>query len=237
MKTATAFVVPLFWTHSRADGEAPRRPAGHGSLFFLDLDGAIFGVTAEHVYAGYVRAKKDRPRLLCRTGEFVFAPEERLIDHDPWLDLATFRVSAAELARIGARAYACPRAKWPPGPPKPGDIVVFAGFLSRAREVRGDGSVRFSTTLVRALVTDVNDRHVACTFPRGEQFEPAAWSRAAAPLRLRGASGMPLWARADGALGPWRPAGIVKKCLERHRVLVAIRPDAIRPDGTLVRWG
>lgn len=236
MKVATAFTAPLFWTQPRADGASTAELAGHGSLFFLDLGGPTFGVTAEHVYAGYLRAKKDRPGLLCRIGEVCFSPEERLIDHEPWLDLATFRVSRAELGRIGRRFYPCPQAKWPPAPPKPGEVVVFAGFLSHDREVREDGSVRFGTTLVRAPVTDVNDRHVACTFGGGEGVERCARSAAPRPLRLRGASGTPLWARADGPLGPWKPAGIVKKCLEHHRVLVAIRPDVIRPDGTLIRW-
>ena len=231
-----AYVDALFWTHPRGGGVFVHAGTGHGSLFFLDLGGPTFAVTADHVLASYLKAKSEEPRLLCSIAGLILSPEERLIDRDPELDLATFRVSRAELARIGRRPYACPPAQWPPVPPHPEEVVFFAGFLKRDRKVRGDGSVRFRTTLVRARITDVNDRHLACTFDREDGLEFSTGTEAPVPLVLRGASGAPLWARADGPLVPWRPAGIAKKCLERHGVLVAIRPDVISTDGTLIRW-
>ncbi len=223
-----AFVDALFWTRPGAAS----RHAGHGSLFFLDLGGPTFAVTADHVVAGYLEARKQEPRLQCSIDGFDLALEDRIIDRDYDLDLATFRVHRAELARIGRRAYACPAARWPPAPPEVGETVMFAGFFRRNREVAGDGSARFRPALVRARVTDVNDRHVACTV----SSEGRAGDAAADPPLLRGASGAPLWTRARASGESWTPAGIAKKCLERHGVLVAGRLDAIEPDGTLKRW-
>ncbi len=207
-----AFVGTLSW--------ASAGTTGHGSLFYLDLE-EVFAVTADHVFAGYLNAKRENPGLEWSMDGLVASPEERLIDRDAELDLATFRVSRAELTASGKRAYACPAARWPPPPPEPGQVGLLAGFL--ANNSGGDGSARPRARRVRARIDDVNDRHVACALGAADD-----------PPRLRGASGAPLWVRTDGH--PWRPAGIVKKCLERHGILVAIRLDAIRPDGTLVRW-
>ena len=237
MEAVQPFVAALSWTQRRPQGMSSDSCTRHGSLFFLDLGGPTFAVTADHVLADYLWAKKDDSGLSCAIGGLALCPEERIIDRDHDLDLATFGVSRAELAGIGKQAYGCPAAFWPPAPPRPEERVFVAGFLRNGAEVDKHGAPRFRTTFARARVSDVNDRHVACTFDSGESADPTGRSTPTgrAPV-LRGASGAPLWASADGPLVPWRPAGIVKKCLEQQGILVAIRPDVISPDGTLIRW-
>src|SRR5271154_292366 len=84
----------LYW---HADGG----PVLHnGSMFFLDTKKALFGVTARHVYEGYLRAREQGP-MTCQIGNLVFDPTERLIDLGRDVDIATFRVTEQEIAELG----------------------------------------------------------------------------------------------------------------------------------------
>jgi hypothetical protein len=94
MRTIATSTSVIYW-HS--DGG----PVSHnGSMFFLDTRKALFGVTARHVYEGYLESDKAEP-MICRIGNLVIDPKERLIGMGTHLDIATFHITRQELAELG----------------------------------------------------------------------------------------------------------------------------------------
>ena len=81
---ASSYTSAIFWI-----SEASNVKVGNGSIFFIDCGNGPFAVTADHVYEGYLKSKKTDPFLRCQIGSVPFVPENRLIDRDKELDIAT----------------------------------------------------------------------------------------------------------------------------------------------------
>ena len=103
------YVTPIFWPVHEPD--QPTEVA-NGTTFFLDNGQGVFGVTAGHVFDGYMEQKRryGRPCFVGTDG-LHFDLEERLIavgrqDGDGrWkVDVATYRVLESEVARLCTRS-------------------------------------------------------------------------------------------------------------------------------------
>lgn len=91
---------------------------------------ASFAVTAEHVYDGYLEDRAARRIRSCQIGNVAFDdPEDRLIARGKHLgiDIATFRVTPAEIAARGNRIVEGTDGAWP-APSNDCEAVFFAGF-------------------------------------------------------------------------------------------------------------
>ena len=62
----------------------------NGTCFFLDCGKGPFLVTANHVYESYLSIKQKFPRTICQVLNLNFHPEDRLIDSNTSIDIATF---------------------------------------------------------------------------------------------------------------------------------------------------
>src|SRR5258708_21755942 len=125
-KVAVDYVAPFLWSVPAKDGGIDAR---NGSAFFINGDRGVFLVTAHHVLKEFVAAREDFGRAVaCQVCNVPFHPEDRLIDSDEKLDIATFRVSEREFRRTGKMLMSFQHMI-----PEVGKGVFFAGFPGRER--------------------------------------------------------------------------------------------------------
>src|SRR5260370_29688997 len=116
--------VPLYW-HDRL---LPwPKPVTGASSFILRFAEQLIVVTAAHVFRIYEAQLKQNGALICQLRLLPYDLANALIDITDDLDIATFRLSEAELAQIPGVPVDC-RAQWPPPPPQGGSGLSLAGF-------------------------------------------------------------------------------------------------------------
>lgn len=122
-----------FWWHG--EDEAGRyRIFYNGTVCFLHTEPKVIAVTAEHVYAQYLRDKKRYSAFSAQMGNSTVEPEKYLIDFSEELDLATFSLPDILLAATGVAIHHPVR--WPPEPIAEREVVLFGGFPGILREER-----------------------------------------------------------------------------------------------------
>jgi hypothetical protein len=95
-----------------------------GSMFFLDCGRGPFAVTAGHVYEQFLEDSQQRRIGGVQVANINFNPAERLIawGKDLGLDIATFRITSAEIAAAGKKIVRGTDGPWPL-PPNEGGVV------------------------------------------------------------------------------------------------------------------
>jgi hypothetical protein len=242
-KAAANYVMPIFWV--AAEDGRPLIP-GNGSAFLLDAGQGPFLVTAGHVFEGYRRYREKHPDAVCVVGELRFDIEERKIAHDQAYDVATFRVTADEVAQLrsmGTHALTCSQASWPPSPPQPGQGMFFVGFPGDGRKLRsyrgrpivevdwvGYSVLTIAESVSASGITLILDHEQSLDIGSREE-PPADWA-------LGGCSGAPLltFVEKNGAFtgrlgGIVRVGGVV--CENGPKLIKASRADCLNSDGTI----
>lgn len=79
-----------FWLSSGPQGGAKVRQ--NGTLCYFNTATRRIGITADHVYAGYLADKEAYDEVECQFGGSTVNPEDRLIARSQKYDLATFDV-------------------------------------------------------------------------------------------------------------------------------------------------
>ena len=228
---AASYVSVLFWgTPPSLSTEAI---INHGSIFFLECGGPPLAVTAAHVYENYWSRKQNNSNLVCQIDNLPFDPENRLIDRDHGLDIATFRIEEQEITRLGKWVHKVDQSEWPPSPPQPGQGVFFAGFPSRT--ILDSQSVEYDIHSALLIATVVNDRNIICQFERDEWVDILGKGLPPKNNWLGGLSGAPLWTLQEKPIVKWSLGGIISEYSQDFELLYATRPDRIMPDGTLVK--
>ncbi len=232
LKAVAQYAAPLFWVSAAGGGE---RKVNNGTMFVVDVPEGLFAMTANHVFEKYVQAKESSASIACRIGckgwrgplgTLPFEPESRLIDRDEEADIATFRLSRSQVARIGST----PLKAWPPLVPRAGMGVAFAGFPGHGRKSAGSPAPSFAAFPVLTVATSVSHRLVSCQLERGVHgpgFPAGAGNTG-------GLSGGPLLVD-DGDNGPWRLGGVITQGNTGLDIVRASRVDRLRPDGTFER--
>ena len=240
LKAVAGYVSPIFWAVE--DEEGREFVPNNGTIFFVDAGHGAFGVTANHVYQGYLDAKAAYPRVDCGIGRqcFVappsatlpFDPEARLIDQSQDPDIATFRITAEELKQLGTTTITV----WPPVIPEVGQSIAFAGFPGRERRPVGPRELSFAPYPVLVVATSVNERYISCRFDR-EFLVPAPGFGLPAPnYDTGGISGAPLLTVVErNGLQHWALGGVVCEGNPNLEIILAARADCILPDGKLRR--
>ena len=113
LEFVTFLTAPLFWVIREGDGHYRVR---NGSAFFLDAGQGPFGVTANHVLQGLTSDAADGSVVAVQIDilPLVLAGKNRVIASRDQLDIATFRITPAEIARIGKTALTGFQRRWPP---------------------------------------------------------------------------------------------------------------------------
>jgi hypothetical protein len=234
---------PLLWHDLKVPW--PKRLTG-GSCFVLRFTAGLIGITADHVIKAYEQAERQMRQPICLLRTVRLNLMEALIDRDGRLDLATFRVTEAQLSASEALAIDC-RKEWPPPIPDRGREISFGGYPEELNKVYAADRVEFRFAVHLAHIQDITDRTIVAT------FDPVRDSRVrAAPEMLdlganwSGCSGGPVLMHVEragqhrffaiGAIveGPDKSA---EGALEGFERFLFRRVHCVNPDGTLKRAG
>lgn len=238
---AASYVIPICWIAAR-DG----RPCilDSGSCFVIDCGQGAFLVTANHVFQGFLTAKQEHPDTVCLVGEVQFELRSRLLGCDRAYDVATFRVTPDEIARLrasgGKLILQGSQASWPPDPPQIDRGVFFVGFPGDGREMRpykGNSVVEVDWTGYTALAvaSGVSTTDITLIFDHEHDFDVGLRPQAPEDWALGGCSGAPLLTFVEQrGVFSWRLGGIIYE--SSSLILKASRADCLNPDGTVNRF-
>lgn len=155
---ARLHIAPLAWKNPNKE----EFPVKSGTIFFCNTGEKIIGITAYHVYEGYINAKRIYPKLSCSIHNAKFKLEEKIIGYHPELDIATFNFTKAEITSlIKVDIFYGSEAKWPPQTPKENESVFFAGFPGQDRERRGN-NVIFSPYFASCSINTIDEKKIVC---------------------------------------------------------------------------
>lgn len=145
-----------FWWSSRLDGQ-PAKIVGNGTVCFVNTGTRHIGVTNDHVYQGYLKAKEELPDVDCQFGGNTFLPERHLIDRSPEteFDLAIFDVSEVFVSASKGH-YHHNALKWPPDAAEQGQTVWYGGYPQKLRDPGKVTEVDFYHQYFISRVTDID---------------------------------------------------------------------------------
>jgi hypothetical protein len=126
--------------------------------------------TAYHVLydkGAYVDRMQNSQRVHCLIGNLPpLDPVSRVEWHDKELDVVFLRISEAEAAAIGPCIISTP-SKWPPDPPKEGELVLMAGYPRALRKAdRAAGSIESGPLSAVFQVRQVKEGCCTCVVER-----------------------------------------------------------------------
>jgi hypothetical protein len=233
------YVMPIFWVG--VDEEAGARLT-NGTPFLVDCGQGVFAVTAAHVYTAYCEAKRCTKEVVCQLGDMLFDPEAQLIncdDREGGSDIATFRLTPEDVAKINKPVLGSKPGEWPPRPADVGDFAFFAGYPGVSRGMSPGGHY-FAAAPYRAVtpITTINEHQITCRFDRDHMLDLGGQGLPPIGHEIRGVSGGPLLIPTLEARGiRWRVGGVIVEAApsELFEQVVAVRADYILPDGRLQR--
>jgi hypothetical protein len=236
-----SIVTPIYWYHQTDRGVFVR----NGSVFFLDCGQGCIAVTAAHVVDGYRQDLAVHPTLTCQIGhDLIVNLDERLIDLDHQIDIATLRISADEVARLGKVVYRGAGKVWPPNPPAKDRGIIFAGFPGRERFFPARNAIVFGLFSLGGIATSVSDRDICYQIERTELIDVLGRGIMPENFDMGGVSGGPMLTIVEqGGLRLTRLAGIVYSGpdlislnkIEGFEVVRARRAYFLMPNGQLDR--
>jgi len=206
------------------------RVSHNGSIFFLDTRKALFGVTARHVYEGYLESDKAEP-MICQIGNLVIDPKERLIGMGTHLDIATFRITRKELAELGNITV-----PWPPKVPEVGGGVFVCGLPGFAREMPAPRRVEFKHFTALMRVDSVSDRAISMVRQPDEEMMDICGHELPPPnMDIGGMSGGPIVVhmRTPRDLTCWFISAVISEGHQSYDIIHGARADWIADDGTV----
>lgn len=228
------------------EGRFERR-INNGTMFFLNTGTACFGVSAAHVIldkGGYRDVKKNALQYTCKVGDMHFDPDERLIDIDEKIDIATFKITREEINKIGCHVFTSHQPQWPPEPPEEDKAIMFAGYPGCERRWVNTNEVVFGSCVSTGITHAVNNREISTRWEREFWIPTTGLKLPPKDYHSGGMSGGPMIANVDGILRTWRLAGVVVQGpkgytdeggISEFEMFKAKRADYINADGTINR--
>jgi hypothetical protein len=224
MRTIMSSTSAIYW-HSHGG------PVLHsGSAFFVRTEKAIFGVTARHVYEGYLASTASEP-MVCQVGGLVIRLEERLIAVGIDVDIATFRVTPAELANLGNTT-----APWPPQVPVEGAGVFVCGLPGFARDMPRAKTVTFKHFVALMCVDSVSDRGISMVRQPDEEMIDVFGRELPPPnMDIGGMSGGLIAVHMNTPMGLtcWFTSAVISEGHQSYDIIHGSRADWINDDGTI----
>lgn len=226
-KAVAGYIVPFLWSEPDGDNLKVR----NGTAFFVS-DKRTFVVTADHVFSGYLAARrKFDNRVRAQLGNLPFKPEDRLIARDARLDIATFLISLDEIQQTFEGKFPM---SFDPLAPQKGEGVVFTGFPRRERRRLSLRKIETGIFTALTVAENVTDLQISGHFERERQVDKMGRPTAPPGYDIGGVSGAPLVTMVDSpGLHYWRLGGVVTEFNQNFEIFYATRADLIRPDGTI----
>lgn len=249
---APHYAAPIYWGIDRDD---PNSVVSNGTCFAINIGGKIIGVTAAHVLfpsshdllddLSYTTQRIKNASVHLMIGNQDLGDlDARMIDFDIGLDIATFRLTSAEIDVIGIRTYMCEPSRWPPKPPERGKGLVFTGFPAEKRNINSKGELEFVGVTDLLYAADVGTDHIEIRVERNDLILRAGSEMPPIDRNLGGYSGAPVWTVSASPHELWRPGGIISKMPrnmfsdesgEEVAYIIARRLDRIKADGQIFR--
>jgi hypothetical protein len=221
---------PIYWP--KALGRDPI--LSNGTTFFVDAGRGVFGVTAAHVYDGFVEVADRGVRCQIGSSNILFDLRERLISKGRRVDIATDRITAAEIATTGATILTGAQSTWPPKPPELDRGVLYGGFPGSDRRLLRPGHIEFGTFTALGVASSISERDISSQVERENLVATMGLEVAPEGYDLGGLSGGPMLTVVQSQVVSWRLAGVVYRCSRAiGEIVVAARADFISPDGAV----
>lgn len=215
-----------FWWHSPTAGIMH-----NGTVCFVDTGQRIIGITADHVYQGYLDDRAQNDKFVCQFGNQVVRPEDRLIDRNKRFDLATF---ALPERKGDARTYlAAPNTEWPPARLAEGEWVLYGGYPGTLREAK-ETKAEFDFESIFTQVRQVTPQNIILEVNYAEMFWPDPPEGRQVNTVPDGASGGPVyWVNETSPLTHLTLVGFISQYQEVYGTMLAKHADLIRADGSI----
>ena len=249
LEFATSITAPLYWVNR--DGNKKYR-VRNGSAFFLDGGKGPFAVTASHVIEGWRQDRALGNVVLLQMGldlQIDFEGKNSIIASHPALDIATFRVTAAEAASIKKTILTGYQTKWPPSPPQTDKGVYFSGFPSVGNIWLSPNEISFGASPGGGVASSVSERDISSLIERQHLIDVMGHGLPPDNYDFRGMSGGPMLTVVEtGTLRSWSLAGVIyegpnpspdeAQAIAGLEIIKARRAHFILPDGQLDirRW-
>ena len=239
LKSVANYAAPLFWVTADDNGE---HKINNGSIFFVDASEGLLAITANHVFEKYIEVKGSSSNIYCQIARNCFDPIARetihleletcLIDKDPEADIATFRISEADVETVGATVLKT----WPPLVPQEGLGVAFTGYPSHGRQLVGPQEISFTPFPTLTIATSVSHRLISCQLERECLVDTPGFSKLPSNFDTGGLSGGPLLVNVEkNGIFYWRLGGVITQGNSDLEIVRASRVDHLRPDGTFAQ--
>lgn len=234
---------PLYWV-MRRDGKLRVR---NGSAFFLNAGEGPFGVTAAHVVTGWREDCIAHEVVSTQLGHDLaldFGGRNALIDEHEGIDIATFRITDAEIRGLGKTILTGYQRVWPPGPPQRDKGVYYCGFPGKETLWMAPDAISFGIAAGSGIATSVSDLDVSSLIERNHLIDVVGNGLPKERFDFGGISGGPMLTVVEHrGLRSWQLAGVIyqgpnasedpEEAIAGLDILKARRPHFIKPNGEL----
>jgi hypothetical protein len=152
--------VPFWWSSGPQGGARVRQ---NGTLCYVDTGTRRIGITADHVYAGYLSDKDGYDEVECQFGGSTVNPEACLIARSEKYDLATFDVPEVFVSASFRNVYYHNALRWPPNPIQAREVALHGGYPQVLRNPRTN-EVDFPFQWFATRVNDANNERISLLF-------------------------------------------------------------------------
>lgn len=207
-----------------------------GTGFVVQTGTRLLGITAKHVVEGYEAARASIDAVNCQFGNLQVDLSQRVIGRSLGRDIASFELTARDLAEIGDEAPKVALDVWPSHNVVKGDRILFGGFPGESREQLAelDFSFGFVGGINPTQSADARDPYFRCVIDPAFSVGIAGTDGMIPPnFPFNGMSGGPALRVFGGPVSPsFQLAGVIHEgsasfaCIDFHRL------DTLQPDGT-----
>lgn len=249
LEFATSITAPLYWIIKEAPGQYRVR---NGSAFFLDAGEGLFAVTAQHVIQGLRRDTAAGNVVAVQLGLDLspdFAGRNAIIGEHPDIDIATFRITEAEIVAIGKSKLTGWQRTWPPGPPQQDRGVYYSGFPGTGTLWLSPHEISFGAAPGGGVASSISEKDVSSMIERENLIALLGGGIPPENFDFGGMSGGPMLSVIETrGFRSWSLAGVIyegpnpvpdeAQAIAGLEIIRARRAHFILPNGQLdsVRW-
>jgi hypothetical protein len=134
------------------------------TVTFVKSSKRIFGITNHHVVQAFRKLRLKDPQAHCQLDSLSLDIEQRLLDQNEKLDLATIDITEAEITKMGAIAYS--PSKWQHDTPVTGELAAIVGYPGRLRFFDPPKEVNVVYVGLILPITSISSTNITFQFQR-----------------------------------------------------------------------
>jgi len=216
---------PLYWHTPSGDHFK------NGTIFFVDTGTCLIGITAYHVYEGYISdTSKNKINSYVYEGAFEFNMKQRFISGSKEMDIATFSITKEELNKINKRPLDN-KEIWPPNPPRENQGIFTIGYPGKERLVdHKNRKIEWGYIHILCVAKSVANKNITIQLER-EYIEP--YSTMPFQYDVAGISGAPVLVLENNPIFHHRLGGIIYEASIDFGLIFARPASVINVDGSI----